>query len=109
MSKRNDPNKTAPPLEPLPDGLDMHSPLMQVLVSVLDKLQSRHSYQVHGIEHIPKGRCLIVVNHSLATYDVMLLMLTILNDWAGSPAAWVTDASSSCLAYLSSFRLLVAF
>ena len=77
MSKHNDPNKTALPLEPLPDGLDMHSPLMQVLVSVLDKLQARHSYQVHGIEHIPEGRCLIVVNHSLATYDVMLLMLTI--------------------------------
>jgi hypothetical protein len=61
-------------LEPLPDGFNLHSPMVQFLISVLDRLRSRHSYKVTGLSNIPEGPCLIVVNHSLATYDVMLLM-----------------------------------
>lgn len=37
-----------------------------------------HSYQVQGLEHIPKtGPGLLVVHHSLATYDILLLGLSI--------------------------------
>jgi 1-acyl-sn-glycerol-3-phosphate acyltransferase len=37
-----------------------------------------HRHRVVGIEHVPQeGRCLVVVNHSLATYDIGLLGLRI--------------------------------
>lgn len=42
-------------------------------------LQSFHRYRVEGLDNIPKkGRTLIVVNHSLATYDAGLLFVAIL-------------------------------
>ncbi|MFK7871835.1 MAG: lysophospholipid acyltransferase family protein [Oligoflexales bacterium] len=41
-------------------------------------LSRYHQYDVSGIENIPrKGRAMIVVNHSLATYDVLLLQTAI--------------------------------
>ena len=59
-------------VEPLPEGFNIHSPMVQLLVSMLDRLKARHSYTVSGLHNIPQGPCLIVVNHSLATYDVMM-------------------------------------
>jgi 1-acyl-sn-glycerol-3-phosphate acyltransferase len=44
------------------------------LEPVLRGLRLYHRHQVHGLEHVPRsGRALIVINHSLATYDAMLL------------------------------------
>jgi len=60
-------------LEPLPRGFDPHSPTAQLAHTVLDGLARRHKHRVVGLENIPAGPCLLVVNHSLATYDIMLL------------------------------------
>lgn len=42
--------------------------------SLVDWLAIYHRHRVIGEENIPsKGKCLIAVNHSLATYDILLL------------------------------------
>lgn len=42
-------------------------------------LKRFHRYEVEGIEHIPQtGGALLVVNHSLATYDALLLGVEVL-------------------------------
>lgn len=42
--------------------------------SIVDWLEAYHRHVVVGMENIPeKGRCLLAVNHSLATYDIILL------------------------------------
>lgn len=65
--------------EPLPEGFDPHGPVAQVAQTVLDSLRRRHHYTVVGDEHLPAtGPCLLVVNHSLATYDILLLGQTLL-------------------------------
>ncbi len=43
-------------------------------------LELYHRHKAVGVEHVPsKGPCLIVVNHSLATYDILLLCKSILD------------------------------
>lgn len=59
------------------DGLDYESPLALAARAVLGALARRHDHRVVGMDNIPEGRCLLVVNHSLATYDVFLLMLAV--------------------------------
>ncbi len=45
-------------------------------------LRSYHRYETRGLEHVPKtGPALIVMNHSLATYDVGLLYMAILEQY----------------------------
>ena len=64
--------------EPLPEGFDPHGPLSQFALSVLDSLRRRHCHSVVGLENLPtEGPCLLVVNHSLATYDILMLSQTI--------------------------------
>jgi len=47
-------------------------------ISVLRVLARYHRHRVNGLEHVPtSGAALIVVNHSLATYDISLLGLRI--------------------------------
>ena len=42
-------------------------------------LKRYHNYRIEGLEKIPKeGRALILVNHSLATYDILLLAYVIM-------------------------------
>lgn len=42
--------------------------------SLVEILRDYHQYQTIGLENIPKtGRALLVVNHSFATYELMLL------------------------------------
>ncbi len=49
------------------------------LIPILQAARVYHRHQVVGMEHIPRvGSALIIGNHSLATYDIMLLMLAIL-------------------------------
>lgn len=45
------------------------------LVPVLSGLRAYHDHEIKGIEHIPeKTSAIIAVNHSLASYDIALLM-----------------------------------
>ncbi len=69
---------TAPPRAPrandtLPDGFNPHGPLTQVAQTLLDGLARRHRHSVLGVETLPPGAFLLVVNHSLATYDILML------------------------------------
>ena len=49
-------------------------------------LKAYHRYSVSGIEQIPRReRGIIVVNHSFATYDICMLMHSILFVLVGSP------------------------
>ncbi len=52
--------------------------LIEGLSPVVRALSAYHRHQVVGLDHIPEyGRVLIVMNHSLATYDMALLLNTI--------------------------------
>ncbi len=52
----------------------MDGEAMKILIPVLNSLRHYHRHQVIGMEHIPReGSALVVVNHSLATYDIALL------------------------------------
>ncbi|MBR59280.1 MAG: hypothetical protein CMH54_14850 [Myxococcales bacterium] len=45
---------------------------------VLEAIANYHDHRVYGLEHLPrKGRAMVVVNHSFATYDIGLLVLAI--------------------------------
>ncbi len=56
----------------------MNESLYHFLGPVLQKMRQYHQHQVVGMEHLPDtGRVLLVVNHSLATYDIGLLFSAI--------------------------------
>ncbi len=49
-------------------------PVFQAGMKIISFLKQYHRYDVHGLEKIPKsGPALIVINHSLATYDIIML------------------------------------
>ena len=53
-------------------------PAPKLLVQFVQAMRRYHDHEVVGLQHIPtNGRCLIVVNHSLATYDIALLLAAI--------------------------------
>lgn len=55
-------------------GRGMDPKALDKALSVFHFLSSYHKHKVIGIEHIPRqGPALIVINHSLATYDAFLL------------------------------------
>ncbi len=55
--------------------------LVKKILPLLQAARRYHRHEVVGMEHLPKaGRALIVVNHSLATYDIALLMTAIYED-----------------------------
>lgn len=48
--------------------------LAEAVGTALSPLQRYHDYEVAGLEHIPlQGPALLVIHHSLATYDALLL------------------------------------
>ncbi|MCY4381250.1 MAG: lysophospholipid acyltransferase family protein [Proteobacteria bacterium] len=52
--------------------------IIELIEPVIRTLKIYHRYSVSGLEHIPKkGRGIIVVNHSLATYDICMLIHSI--------------------------------
>ena len=56
-------------------GFDVNLDVIRKLEPVLRMLREYHRHDVQGLHHIPKrGRALIVINHSLATYDISLLI-----------------------------------
>jgi hypothetical protein len=59
----------------------MEFQLVNYVRPVVEALRLYHQHEVIGIENIPKtGPGIIVVNHSLATYDILLLWVTVLNE-----------------------------
>jgi hypothetical protein len=51
-----------------------HDRLYELLSRAADSIGKYHAYRAFGIERIPdEGPCLLVFNHSLATYDMFLL------------------------------------
>ena len=62
--------------------------LAPFVARVLDRLERYHNYRVEGIEHIPvMGPGLIVLHHSLATYDGLLLAAEIWHRTGRAPMA----------------------
>ncbi|MBX2811793.1 MAG: acyltransferase family protein [Myxococcales bacterium] len=54
---------------------------------ILDRLQRYHNYRVEGLEYVPvTGPALLVLHHSLATYDSMLLAVEIWHRTGRAPA-----------------------
>jgi 1-acyl-sn-glycerol-3-phosphate acyltransferase len=59
----------------------MDGDVMKLLVPLLNSLRQYHRHQVVGMEHIPEeGPAVVVVNHSLATYDIGLLNAAIFEE-----------------------------
>lgn len=55
-----------------------HHPAMTVLQVSMAAMAHYHRYRVQGLENIPAhGRCIVVANHSFATYDAFLLAFAI--------------------------------
>jgi len=49
--------------------------LVQLLVPIVNKIRAYHEHEVKGLAHFPtSGRTLLAVSHSLATYDIALLL-----------------------------------
>ena len=64
---------------------DRLHPWITGLTKLLQPLSRYHEYRVEGLEHIPAhGRAILAMSHSLATYDSLLLGLTIY-ERLGSP------------------------
>ncbi len=54
--------------------LDPNAPQLRAGLAVVDALTRYHRHSVVGLENVPvSGPVLLVVNHSLATYDIALL------------------------------------
>lgn len=59
---------------------------VQKVMPLMLAARAYHRHSVEGLEHVPnKGRALIVVNHSLATYDIMLLLTAIQQEKGRQP------------------------
>ena len=69
-------------------GPPLEDDQLEKLWPILKFLAGYHRYQVNGFEKIPKrGRGLIVTNHSLATYDLVLLGAAIMRQHQRTPIA----------------------
>lgn len=69
-------------------GKPLEDEKLEKLWPILKFLATYHRYQVDGFERIPKrGRALVVTNHSLATYDLLLLGAAILRQHRRHPVA----------------------
>ena len=60
--------------------------LLGGVLPILQAARTYHRHEVVGMENLPKtGPALVVVNHSLATYDIVLLMTAIYTDFGRLP------------------------
>ena len=56
----------------------MYEELAIKLLPVVEALRSYHQHEVYGLDHVPlRGPAIVATNHSLATYDIVLLMAAI--------------------------------
>ena len=59
---------------------------LPLFARALEPVLRYHDYRVEGIEHIPVvGRAMIVLHHSLATYDCLLLAACIWHKTGRAP------------------------
>ena len=59
----------------------MKQEYIDIIFPLLKGLREYHQHEVVGMENVPdKGRALIAVNHSLATYDIALLCCALYED-----------------------------
>lgn len=72
-------------MEKPPPDFEQDAPVSLAVRAALGALARRHDHRVIGLENIPAGPCLLVVNHSLATYDILLLMLRCWEDLGRIP------------------------
>jgi 1-acyl-sn-glycerol-3-phosphate acyltransferase len=62
------------------------SEFVNLVMPFMRAARQYHKHHVVGLDHVPeKGPLLVVVNHSLATYDIMLLMSAIYDDMGRLP------------------------
>ncbi len=48
------------------------------LLPIIEALRAYHQHEVHGLDNIPtRGPAIVATNHSLATYDIALLMAAV--------------------------------
>jgi len=74
----NDAESTNLPVPLNKDSGDFVRERMMKLLPVAQALRLYHRHEVVGLENVPpSGRCLLVTNHSLATYDIALLYAAI--------------------------------
>ncbi len=58
-----------------------HEDIIRTALPLLQAARAYHKHEVIGMENLPTdGPALVVVNHSLATYDIILLMTAIYTD-----------------------------
>jgi len=63
-----------PCMEGSPQEFKLDKELVKKAWPFVYLIQAYHRHRIYGLEHIPQqGRTLLVVNHSLATYDILLL------------------------------------
>lgn len=66
--------------------------LAPVVTRLLEPVSRYHAHRVVGIEHVPKtGAALLVIHHSLATYDSLLLAVEIWRATGRAPAGLAHD------------------
>lgn len=57
---------------------EINNRILAKLYPIINSIKQYHDHEAIGIEHVPlKGRGIIAVNHSLATYDIALLFKSI--------------------------------
>ncbi len=85
MKLLRDPNDLPPNFEPAGDSA------LEAVRPFVEWIQDYHRHEVVGLERIPKeGGVLLALNHSLATYDAMLLAKEII-DYGRVPSALGDD------------------
>lgn len=63
------------------------------LLPIFNALRAYHKHEVFGLENIPKnGPAIIATNHSLATYDIMLLMTAVYMEFGRIPRSLIDRA-----------------
>ena len=71
----------------------MNKDWVEAMIPVADKIRRYHKHRVIGIKNIPKrGAAIIACNHSLATYDMMLLMSAIVTKTKRYPRSLIDRA-----------------
>ena len=71
----------------------MNKDWVEAMIPIADKIRRYHKHRVIGIKNIPKkGAAIIACNHSLATYDMMLLMSAIVTKTKRYPRSLIDRA-----------------
>lgn len=64
-----------------------------LLAPILNALRRYHKHEVHGMDHIlERGPAIIATNHSLATYDMLLLMMAVFEMTGRMPRSLIDRA-----------------